>query len=104
MPTLPDITVTKAQLDVLVSVFPGATLAEKAEAYRVWSINNLIDLVEKVKSAEIREELLSTMESRLDALRASLPPRGEVPLPTPPMSPTMQAIETTTIAATEGGQ
>lgn len=62
MPTLPAITT-------------GATPPEKAKAYEDWLINALIDMVERVEARVIDEQANTDKATRLDALRASLPPR-----------------------------
>lgn len=94
MPNLPALPpVTQAQLDRLVAVFPGDTLAEKADAYKAWSINNLIDLVERVEGDAIKAAAQVEVDAKMEALRASLPAR--VPTETAPVlttSPTIRPI------------
>lgn len=83
MPDLPTISVSQAHFDRLVAAFPGATAAQKVEAYRAWLTNGLIDHVQQVEMQTLEAELNETRQQRQDALRASLPPR----LPFPPSAP-----------------
>lgn len=61
MPDLPTITVTQAQADILLSVFPGATTAEKVAAYRKWLRQELIAHVKDVR----REQVLADEDARV---------------------------------------
>jgi len=76
MPDLPVLTVTQAQLDRLVAAFPGATLTEKADAYKAWSTNNLIDFVQAVETRKIDAAADTAKATQIAALLASLPPRS----------------------------
>ena len=65
MPDLPGITgLTQAQYDRVLSAVPGATLAEKAQNYKNWQLNRVLDLVES-----------SEMSRAQASIRASLPAR-----------------------------
>lgn len=71
MPDLPTLTVTQAQMDKITSTFPGATLAEKSQAYKDWLTNRLVDRV-----------YLQERRKAEDAAQASLPQRvPEPPIP-----------------------
>jgi hypothetical protein len=68
MPDLPTLTLAQEHYDRVVAAFPGANLAEKAAAYRVWLTNRLIDRVSLVES-----------QRALNEVEASLPPRQRDP-------------------------
>lgn len=84
MPLLPNLgDIPEAQFNRIVAAFPGATMADKAAAYRRWLTNRLI---ERVEQAEFRRIDRATM-ARRDAIReewaTTLPPSQEEPeLPT----------------------
>jgi hypothetical protein len=84
VPTLPNLgDIPQAQFDRIVAAFPGTTAAEKTASYQAWLTNSLIGYVEQVEGAVVQTEVHALMESRMRALRDSLPPR----LPfTPPNS------------------
>lgn len=70
MPDLPTITVTSTQAQILLSVFPGATTAEKTEAYREWLRRQLVAHVKDVRRAVIQAEdeaRLRESEAKTDA-------------------------------------
>ena len=70
MPNLPAVSVpTQAQYDAIVNIFPGATTAEKAANYQIWSLNNLIQLVGSVKA----EQALRQIQASLPALTPEVP-------------------------------
>lgn len=70
MPDLPTITgVPQAQFDRIVSAFPGDTAAEKAQSYKNWLINRVLDQVERVE-----------MYRAQSAIRTSLPQRQPEPI------------------------
>jgi hypothetical protein len=91
MPDLPTITVSQEHFDRLVEVFPGATLAAKADAYKRWLINRLIERVQAVESQRITHEAQLAAAQAMEDLVASLPPKAEEPpLPvftSPPATP-----------------
>lgn len=80
MPDLPTLTLSQAHYDRVVQAFPGATLAEKAAAYKNWLTNNLIDFVQTAETAVIDQAAAQNKATQLEALRASLPSK----LPFPP--------------------
>lgn len=80
MPDLPTLTLNQAHYDRVVQAFPGATLADKATAYKNWLTNNLIDFVQAAETAVIDQAAAQDKSDKLAALRASLPPK----LPFPP--------------------
>lgn len=93
MPTLPALDLSQEHFDRVVAAFPGATLAEKADAYRRWSYNNLIDFVLARETAVIEEDIRQQAESarraRVQAVLDSLPTRPApiyvtAPMPTTP--------------------
>lgn len=69
MPDLPLISLSQAHYDRVVAAFPGETPAEKAQAYRDWTINRLIDQVGYVEG-----------HRAVEAVKASLPPRPTEPV------------------------
>lgn len=73
MPDLPTLTVSQAHFDRLVAAFPGNTLAEKAQSYRDWLTNRLIERVQIVESRKIDEDSNKSKKIALDNLSASLP-------------------------------
>jgi hypothetical protein len=76
VPELPRITITNQEhYDRVVSTFPGATQTDKADAYRKWVVNNLIDRVELFERRQIELEQEAERRARLIALQESLPPR-----------------------------
>lgn len=80
MPVLPNLgDIPQAQFDRIVAAFPGTTGAEKTSAYQAWLTNNLIEFVEKKEQAAIHAEMQVVWQSRMDALRASLPARVNYP-------------------------
>ena len=79
MPDLPTLTVSQANFDRLVAAFPGATLAEKAVAYKAWLTNGLIDFAQAVEARRIDEEANTAKAQQLAALAASLPPKLPFP-------------------------
>lgn len=83
MPDLPTLTVSQAHFDRLVAAFPGATLAEKAKAYKDWLTNQLIDKVLESEAANVEIALQQERVRRRQEIIASLPPRPE-PTPPPP--------------------
>lgn len=78
MPTLPTLDVSQAHFDRLVAAFPGETLADKAAAYRAWLTNALIDHVEAVEAERLMWQQQEQLQTALQQLRASLPPRVPV--------------------------
>jgi len=70
MPILPNLgDLPQAQFDKIVASFPGATLAEKSDAYKAWLTNRILDRVEE------REQWLAQQ-----AIKASLPVRPADPI------------------------
>lgn len=65
MPDLPGITgVPQAQFDKIVACFPGATLAEKADAYKAWQINRVLDYVEEVEQRRAQVAIHASLPQR----------------------------------------
>lgn len=79
MPDLPVLTLTQTQFDRVVAAFPGDTLAKKAEAYTAWSIGHLIDFVQGAEIRQFELDQRAQMENRIEAIKASLPPRPVYP-------------------------
>lgn len=75
MPTLPTLELTNDQYAMVVAAFPGDTDAEKAEAYRAWLGNRLIERVEGRLIAQVNAQ----REAEISALRATLPKRSPEP-------------------------
>jgi hypothetical protein len=63
----------------VVAAFPGATLAEKANAYKDWLTNRLIERVQMVESRRIDEAANAQKVIQLAALAQSLPPMAVEP-------------------------
>lgn len=65
MPELPSLgNLPQVQFDKIVASFPGATLAEKAQAYKDWSVNRLIDRVEQVEFYRAQAAIQSSLPAR----------------------------------------
>lgn len=65
MPLLPNLgDIPQAQFDQIVAAFPGATQAEKAQAYRDWLTNRIIDRVQEVKSVQANQAILASLPAR----------------------------------------
>lgn len=79
MPDLPTLTVSQAHFDRLVASFPGATMAQKAAAYKAWLTNRLIERVMAVESHRIDIQMNEDKIAALEALDASLPDKVEEP-------------------------
>lgn len=79
MPDLPTITLSQAHFDRVVAAFPGATLAAKADAYKRWLTNRLIERVEVVETRRIDAESNASKQAALAALTESLPTKTEEP-------------------------
>jgi len=79
MPDLPTLTVSQAHADRIVAAFPGNTLAEKAQSYRHWLINRLIERVQLVEARRLDEAAAESKAVALNNLVASLPPREPEP-------------------------
>lgn len=75
MPDLPTLTLSQEHFDRVVAAFPGSTAAAKADAYRAWLTNRLIDRVESSEMSRIDAEVNATRAAAWAALRASLPAR-----------------------------
>lgn len=73
MPDLPTVTLSQAHFDRVVAVFPGTTLAEKADAYKAWLINHLIDRVATVEARKIQQSHANAAQTEMAAVYASLP-------------------------------
>lgn len=65
--------------DRIVAAFPGDDLTAKANAYKAWLTNNLIDEVERAEVRQIDAATNADKAAKLAALTASLPPRVEYP-------------------------
>lgn len=63
MPTLPTLTVTDAQATRIQNAFPGATTAEKVEAYKAW----LRQAVRGVVKAQEQDALRTKYEADVAA-------------------------------------
>jgi hypothetical protein len=68
MPDLPTLTVTAAQATRIQNVFPGATQADRAEAYRAW----LRDAVRGLVKAKERESLRLKFEADMAASESTV--------------------------------
>lgn len=69
MPDLPTLTVTAAQATRIQNAFPGATNAEKAEAYKAWLRNALRGHVKAMERATLYAEFearMATSEGAVD--------------------------------------
>lgn len=65
MPDLPTITgIPQAQFDRIVSSFPGATPADKAQNYRNWLINRVLDQVERVEMHRAQASIRTSLPNR----------------------------------------
>lgn len=65
MPDLPTLTgLPQAQFDRIVAAFPGATNAEKVQAYKDWLTNRIIDRVGNVEAAKAYAALESSLPAR----------------------------------------
>jgi hypothetical protein len=82
MPDLPTLTVSQAHFDRLVQAFPGETMLDKADAYKAWLINRLIERVETVESIKIDMAAQQAKSEALATMHESLPDR--VPEPAMP--------------------
>jgi hypothetical protein len=88
MPDLPALSLSQEHFDRVVAAFPGATLGQKAEAYKVWLSNRLIERVEAVESQRITEQANAYQRQAMADLAASLPARqADPPLPAALQSP-----------------
>jgi uncharacterized protein (DUF1499 family) len=80
MPLLPNLgDIPQAQFDRIVAVFPGSTATEKADNYRAWLTNRLIDFVEAQEIAKINQQFNAQRQAAITEVRASLPARREEP-------------------------
>jgi len=69
MPELPSLgNLPQGQYDLIVETFPGPTLAEKAQQYKDWHTNRLLDRVEEWQQRKAQFNI-----------HASLPPRKNEP-------------------------
>lgn len=75
MPDLPALTLSQAHFDRVVAAFPGATLAEKATAYKAWLTNQLIDRVALVEARRVQQAHAAAVQTEMVAVYASLPPK-----------------------------
>lgn len=73
MPDLPTLTVTAAQLERLIAVFPGETNAEKADAYREWLRVELRRYVLKAEMNVLQAEQAAERAAATEATIAELP-------------------------------
>lgn len=79
MPDLPTITLSQNHFDRVVAAFPGTALAQKADAYKAWTIGNLIDFVYTAEARRIDEVANAAKNTELTALANSLPARPLFP-------------------------
>jgi hypothetical protein len=91
MPDLPTLTLSQNHFDRVVAAFPGDTLGEKAQAYRAWLVNKLIDYVKNTETQNLDRQIASEAAARRAALyqqiENSLPPRPAFPPEPPPPVP-----------------
>lgn len=78
MPTLPGKELSQAHFDRVVAAFEGDSPAEKAASYDAWLTNHLIDHVERVETERLQQQHARQLQTALDELRESLPPRVAV--------------------------
>lgn len=64
MPDLPTLTLTQEHFDRVVAAFPGANATEKADNYKAWLVNKLLDQVEMVEMRRARAAILSSLPTR----------------------------------------
>jgi hypothetical protein len=65
MPLLPNLgDIPQAQFDRIVAAFPGATNAEKTQAYKDWLTNRLIDRVSVVEQTRLSHQVESSLPAR----------------------------------------
>jgi hypothetical protein len=79
MPDLPTLTLSQAHYDRVVAAFPGATAAQKAEAYNTWLVNRLIERVESVEIQRIQAEAGRQIDAAIAQLKTSLPAKTQDP-------------------------
>lgn len=66
MPILPNLgDIPQDQFDRIVNAFPGATTAEKTNAYKAWLTNSLIDVVTSVEGYRARKAIESSLPARV---------------------------------------
>lgn len=73
MPDLPTVTVTTTQMNRLIAAFPGATNAEKADAYRAWLKDRLRDYVIRVETRAMDEQHNTAKRSAVQEAETALP-------------------------------
>lgn len=79
MPDLPTLTLSQTHFDMVTAAFPGATLTDKANAYKAWLTNNLIDFVASKESTRLDAKYNADRDAAISNYLATLPPK--VPFP-----------------------
>lgn len=65
MPLLPNLgDIPQAQFDRIVEAFPGATQAEKSQAYKDWLTNRVVDRVEEYQQLVAQKNIKSQLPAR----------------------------------------
>lgn len=73
MPSLPTITVTDTQMARITAAFPGATQAEKVEAYRVWLKGQVRREVIRSETAALEEQHTQQMQQIWASVEQDIP-------------------------------
>lgn len=76
MPDLPVMTLSQEHYALVVEAFPGTTEQAKADAYRAWLGNRLIERVE----SRLLNQAAARRDAEMAAIRASMPPRSPEPI------------------------
>lgn len=72
MPDLPTLTVTTAQATRIQNAFPGATQAERVEAYRAWLRQALKGYVTAAEEARLRVRFDSDVQAAVASANSDL--------------------------------
>lgn len=64
MPDLPTLTLSQDHFDRIVASFPGSTLSEKADNYKNWLVNRLLDHVELMEMRRAQAAIVSSLPTR----------------------------------------
>lgn len=72
MPDLPTLTVTSAQATRIQNAFPGATQAERVEAYRTWLRQALKGYVTAAEEERLRAKFDSDVQAAVASANSDL--------------------------------